>query len=282
MPTESRPFSAAAERNRIPIGQVLERGLPGSGTLLEIGAGTGQHALYLSRLLPGWRWLPSEHPSALEGLRQGLAGESPENLDEPIELDVTGDRPRQRFDAIYSDRGTCTAGQQSHAGIRDRNLRTMSSFSPVTFESWQTLASQARALLAGERDRIANAANLAALVHHTVPDLNWTGFYFVDGDDLVVGPFQGLPACVRIGHGRGVCGTAWASRRTQRVADVQEFDGHIACDSTSRSEIVVPLALDGTVFGVLDIDSPKPDRFDAADQAGIEALARIYVESVAG
>ncbi|MFU8876550.1 MAG: GAF domain-containing protein [Wenzhouxiangellaceae bacterium] len=158
----------------------------------------------------------------------------------------------------------------------------MSTFDPIEFESWDSLIEQARGLLHGEHDRIANAANLAGLIHHTVPDLNWTGFYFVDGDELVVGPFQGLPACVRIGRGRGVCGTAWVSGQTQRVADVNAFDGHIACDSASRSEIVVPLIRAGEVFGVLDIDSPKPNRFDAADQAGAEALARIYVESLTG
>lgn len=158
----------------------------------------------------------------------------------------------------------------------------MSGPAPESMRSWDELIEQARGLLGGERDRIANAANLAALIYHSVPALNWAGFYFVDGNELVVGPFQGLPACVRIAHGRGVCGTAWATGRTQRVADVHAFDGHIACDANSRSEIVVPLWRDGRVIGVLDIDSPVPDRFDAADQAGFEALAAVYVDSLQG
>ncbi|TVQ41116.1 MAG: GAF domain-containing protein, partial [Wenzhouxiangella sp.] len=112
-------------------------------------------------------------------------------------------------------------------------------------------------------------------------DINWAGFYFLEADELVVGPFQGQPACVRIAMGRGVCGTAAATRRTQRVADVHAFEGHIACDPASRSEIVVPLILHDQVIGVLDIDSPSAARFDADDQAGLEALARVYVDSLA-
>lgn len=158
----------------------------------------------------------------------------------------------------------------------------MSGPAPEPMRSWDELIEQARGLLGGERDRIANAANLSALIYHSVPQLNWAGFYFVDDDELVVGPFQGLPACVRIAHGRGVCGTAWATGATQRVADVHAFDGHIACDANSRSEIVVPLLHEGRVLGVLDIDSPVPDRFDAADQAGFEALAAVYVASLQG
>lgn len=145
---------------------------------------------------------------------------------------------------------------------------------------YETLVQQARALLDGQRHRIANAANLSALIYHEIADLNWAGFYFTEGAGLVLGPFQGLPACVSIPWGRGVCGTAAASGQTQRVADVHDFADHIACDTASRSEIVVPLKVDGGVIGVLDIDSPLPDRFDAADQAGIEALARVYVESL--
>jgi len=144
-----------------------------------------------------------------------------------------------------------------------------------------SLAGQARALLAGENDRIANAANLAALIFHALPDLNWVGFYFVDErGDLVVGPFQGRPACVRIAPGSGVCGTALVSGKTQRVADVHAFEGHIACDPESRSEIVVPLALESRIIGVLDIDSPVAKRFDDRDQAGVELLAGIYLESI--
>ncbi|MBS0590250.1 MAG: GAF domain-containing protein [Proteobacteria bacterium] len=142
------------------------------------------------------------------------------------------------------------------------------------------LADQARGLLHGERDRIANAANLAALVYHALPQLNWVGFYFFDGTELVVGPFQGKPACVRIALDKGVCGTAASSRRTQMVRDVNAFPGHIACDSASRSEIVVPLLLDGELLGVFDVDSPQLARFDDDDRAGMERLADIYLQSL--
>ena len=149
-------------------------------------------------------------------------------------------------------------------------------------EQYSELLGQARALLHGERDRIANAANLSALVYHALPSLNWVGFYLFDGKELVVGPFQGLPACVRIPLDKGVCGAAASTRQTQRVADVNAFEGHIACDSASRSEVVVPLVLgDGSLLGVFDIDSPEPDRFDADDQRGIEAIARAFLESLA-
>ncbi|CAN5308232.1 GAF domain-containing protein [soil metagenome] len=147
-------------------------------------------------------------------------------------------------------------------------------------EQYEELATQARGLLSGERDRIANAANLSALVYHALPDLNWVGFYFFDGTELVVGPFQGHPACVRIALGRGVCGTAAASRQTQRVADVDAFPGHIPCDSASRSELVVPLYLGETLVGVFDLDSPIIDRFDDGDQRGLEAIAGIFLESL--
>jgi len=143
------------------------------------------------------------------------------------------------------------------------------------------LVEQARGLMHGERDRIANAANLSALVYHALPDLNWVGFYFFDGTELVVGPFQGLPACVRIALGKGVCGTAAATRQTQVVADVDAFPGHIACDSASRSEVVVPLFKGGTLVGVFDIDSPVLDRFDADDQRGLEALAQAFLDALA-
>ena len=142
------------------------------------------------------------------------------------------------------------------------------------------LADQARGLLHGECDRIANAANLAALVYHALPQLNWVGFYFFDGNELVVGPFQGKPACVRIALDRGVCGTAASSRRTQMVRDVNAFPGHIACDSASRSEIVVPLLFDGELLGVFDVDSPQLARFDDDDRAGMERLADIYLQSL--
>ena len=149
-------------------------------------------------------------------------------------------------------------------------------------EQYAELLAQVRALLHGERDRIANAANLSALVYHALPSLNWVGFYFFDGRELVVGPFQGQPACVRIPLDKGVCGAAASTGQTQRVADVNAFAGHIACDSASRSEVVVPLLLDdGSLLGVFDIDSPEPDRFDADDQHGLEAIARAFMESVA-
>lgn len=149
-------------------------------------------------------------------------------------------------------------------------------------DQYAQLIDQARALVAGERDRVANAANLSALVYSALPDLNWAGFYFFDGTELVVGPFQGLPACVRIPLDKGVCGAAARTRQTQRIADVHAFPGHIACDSASNSELVVPLvAADGSLVGVFDLDSPKHDRFDADDQAGLEAVARVFVESLA-
>lgn len=149
-------------------------------------------------------------------------------------------------------------------------------------EQYAQLLEQARALMAGEPDRIANAANLSALVYHALPDLNWVGFYFFDGNELVVGPFQGLPACVRIALDTGVCGAAARTRQTQRVDDVHAFPGHIACDSASNSELVVPLvAADGRLVGVFDLDSPKHARFDAEDQAGLEALASAFVQASA-
>ena len=148
-------------------------------------------------------------------------------------------------------------------------------------EQYAQLLAQARALLHGERDRIANAANLSALVYQALPDLNWVGFYFYDGTELVVGPFQGLPACVRIPLDKGVCGAAARTRQTQRIEDVHAFPGHIACDSASNSELVVPLVgADGALLGVFDLDSPLPARFDVEDQQGLEAIARAYVESL--
>ncbi len=147
-------------------------------------------------------------------------------------------------------------------------------------EQYAQLLAQVRGLLHGERDRIANAANLASLVYHALPSLNWVGFYFYDGTELVVGPFQGLPACVRIPLDKGVCGAAASTGQTQRVADVDAFPGHIACDSASRSELVVPLHDGDTLVGVFDLDSPEPDRFDANDQAGLEAIAAAFIQSL--
>jgi GAF domain-containing protein len=149
-------------------------------------------------------------------------------------------------------------------------------------EHYADLAQQARGLLAGERDLIANAANIAALVFHTLPALNWCGFYLYDGNELVVGPFQGKPACIRIALGRGVCGTAAQARQTQVVRDVNAFDGHIACDAASQSEIVVPLVKgDGRLLGVWDVDSPHVARFDEDDRAGMEALCAVFMEALA-
>lgn len=149
-------------------------------------------------------------------------------------------------------------------------------------EQYAQLLEQARALMHGERDLVANAANLSALLWHALPDLNWCGFYLYDGTELVVGPFQGLPACIRIPLDKGVCGAAASSRQTQLVADVDAFPGHIACDSASRSECVVPLiTADGRLLGVLDLDSPLPARFDAVDARGLEAIARAWMEAVA-
>src|SRR5687768_2536402 len=147
-------------------------------------------------------------------------------------------------------------------------------------EQYAQLLDQARALLAGERDRTANAANLSALVAHALPALNWVGFYFFDGRELVVGPFQGLPACVRIPLDKGVCGAAARTRQTQRVADVEVFPGHIACDAASRSELVVPLVHDGELVGVFDLDSPRINRFDEDDQQGLETIAQAFLDSL--
>jgi L-methionine (R)-S-oxide reductase len=148
-------------------------------------------------------------------------------------------------------------------------------------ETYALLAAQAEALLHGERNLVANAANLASLIWHSLPDLNWAGFYLWDEQELVLGPFMGKPACVRIALGKGVCGTAAASRKTQLVRDVHAFPGHIACDAASNSEIVVPLLRGDQLLGVLDLDSPVTARFDADDQAGLEALAAIWVRSLA-
>lgn len=147
---------------------------------------------------------------------------------------------------------------------------------PAMTAAAEDLPDALRALLAGETDPIANAANAAALIFQHLPQINWAGFYFLHGDTLVVGPFQGLPACTRIRLGQGVCGTAARREETIVVADVHAFEGHIACDSASMSEIVVPLTIAGKLLGVLDIDSPEPARFGPADRALIDAVARLY------
>lgn len=144
---------------------------------------------------------------------------------------------------------------------------------------YEELLPLARALFEGERDSLANSANLAALLYHSLPDLNWAGFYWLRGSELVLGPFQGKPACVRIGLGKGVCGTSAAQRRTVIVPDVNAFPGHIACDSASRSEVVVPVMRDGRLLGVLDLDSPRKERFDEEDAHALEAIVRAFVEA---
>jgi L-methionine (R)-S-oxide reductase len=145
-------------------------------------------------------------------------------------------------------------------------------------ELYRDLLRQLSALLAGEGDLIANAANTAALIYHGLPDLNWAGFYFRHGTELVLGPFQGKPACVRIPIGTGVCGTAAERGVAVLVADVHEFPGHIACDPNSRSELVIPLVDADTVLGVLDLDSPLLARFDEIDREGCEQLAAMFVD----
>ncbi|MCX4372630.1 MAG: GAF domain-containing protein [Dysosmobacter sp.] len=138
-----------------------------------------------------------------------------------------------------------------------------------------TLNAQLSVLVGGVPHRIANLANAAALLYHSLDGLNWAGFYLLEGDALVLGPFQGRPACIEIPVGRGVCGTAVAEGRTQLVPDVHQFPGHIACDSASNSEIVVPIRADGKIVGVLDLDSPHLGRFTEEDQAGLEEFVRI-------
>jgi GAF domain-containing protein len=144
-------------------------------------------------------------------------------------------------------------------------------------ELYASLAEQLRSLLEGERDFIANAANLSALLYHSLPDLNWAGFYLQKDGELMLGPFQGKPACVRIAIGKGVCGTAAAQRQTILVDNVHDFPGHIACDSASNSEIVVPLITQERLLGVLDLDSPLFARFDDEDALGLNGLVEIFI-----
>lgn len=144
-------------------------------------------------------------------------------------------------------------------------------------ELYAFLESQLRSLLEGERDLIPNAANLSSLLFHSLPDVNWTGFYFLKGNELVLGPFQGKPACVRIALNSGVCGTAAGQRQTILVDNVNDFPGHIACDSASNSEIVVPILIGERLIGVLDIDSPSLSRFDDEDAKGLNDLVNVFV-----
>ena len=161
-------------------------------------------------------------------------------------------------------------------------MHTMTQLPADKPTAYAELETSLRALLEGEHDLVANAANLAALLFWSLPQLNWAGFYLVEPrrGDLLLGPFQGKPACVRIPIGRGVCGTAAARRETVVVPDVHAFPGHIACDSASNSEIVVPIVREGELLGVLDLDSPVPSRFDDADARGLEALVRVFVASL--
>ncbi|WP_018662460.1 GAF domain-containing protein [Heyndrickxia acidiproducens] len=147
-------------------------------------------------------------------------------------------------------------------------------------ENYQLATKQLQALMEGEPNKIANLSNASALLNQLLDRINWVGFYLEEGNELVLGPFQGLPACVRIPFGKGVCGTAWKENKVLRIANVNEFPGHIACDTASQSEIVVPLVKNGSVFGVLDIDSPEQNRFDEEDEAGLTAFAAVLAENL--
>ncbi len=147
-------------------------------------------------------------------------------------------------------------------------------------KNYELVLKQLRALIDGENNFIANLSNASALLNQFLEDVNWVGFYLTEGNQLVLGPFQGLPACVRIPFGRGVCGTAAETHQTQLVADVHQFPGHIACDAASQSEIVVPIVKDGKLIGVLDIDSPIKSRFDELDQAYLEKFVEALIEAI--
>lgn len=154
------------------------------------------------------------------------------------------------------------------------------SYSGNKEKDYELVLKQLEALISDETDAIANLANASALLYQFLDKVNWTGFYLWKDGELVLGPFQGLPACVRIGFGKGVCGTAVETRRTQLVPDVHQFPGHIACDSASQSEIVVPIIIDGEIFGVLDIDSPVKNRFDNVDQKYLEKFVEVLIPSL--
>lgn len=146
-------------------------------------------------------------------------------------------------------------------------------------QQYEQLISQAKSLVSGEHDLIANMANISALLFNNLEDINWAGFYLYKEEQLVLGPFQGQPACIRIPLGKGVCGTSAETRTVQRIADVHEFDGHIACDAASNSEIVIPLVVEGQLIGVLDIDSPIFDRFSQLDENGLVEIAAVLLDS---
>jgi len=153
-------------------------------------------------------------------------------------------------------------------------------YSGTAEENYELVIKQLKSLVEGEKNIIANLANAAALLNQFLDNINWVGFYLAEGEQLVLGPFQGLPACVRIPFGKGVCGTAAANKKTERVPDVHQFPGHIACDAASQSEIVVPMIKDGKVLGVLDIDSPIKNRFDEVDQKYLEKFVETLVASI--
>ncbi|MGC8228807.1 GAF domain-containing protein [Pseudobacillus badius] len=152
------------------------------------------------------------------------------------------------------------------------------SYTGTKADNYQLVIKQLRALLEGERNRVANLSNASALLNQFLEQINWVGFYLAEGEELVLGPFQGLPACVRIPFGKGVCGTSASEKKIQRIADVHAFPGHIACDAASQSEIVLPLLKDGHLIGVLDIDSPEKDRFDEIDEQMLAAFAAVLVD----
>jgi len=198
--------------------------------------------------------------------------------------------PRKTMDGPWRQAQTARADRSDEAEIAKARatsyIRTMYDFAPAAIADKPALHAElraaAQAIVTGEPDPIANMANIAALIWQFLPDLNWAGFYRMVGDELVLGPFQGKPACIRIALGKGVCGTAAATRETQLVADVNAFPGHIACDAASASELVVPIVHDGRLIGVLDLDSPSTGRFDTVDAAALDALCALLAPALAG
>ena len=157
---------------------------------------------------------------------------------------------------------------------------TQTDYSGTRLEQYSMLSKQLDALLTGERNRIANLSNASSLLNQFLERVNWVGFYLMEDGELVLGPFQGLPACVRIPVGKGVCGTAVSEKKTMLITDVHEFPGHIACDAASRSEVVIPLVKNGEVVGVLDIDSPELSRFNEEDQEGLELFTEVLLKHI--
>jgi len=225
--------------------------------------------------------VPPEYPSAAFYPELGaIVGSSLCMGTSPYERER---RPRGRFgENAVAERGTRLAIPPPPPRSRD----AMTTFVGKRYDfhdqagDYAHLADELAGLLGGEQDFVANAANTAALIFDALPDLNWAGFYFLKHGELVVGPFQGKPACVRIALGKGVCGTAAVERRTIIVPDVNAFPGHIACDGASRSEVVVPLIVGQKLLGVLDLDSPRLERFNAGDARGLERLASVFLKSV--